>query len=274
MNNFYIYVYLDSRKPGKHCYDNICFLYEPIYIGKGKNDRWKVINGRTPIFINKFNKIKKYGLKPIVIKLYENLNENLSLELEKKLIIEIDKINPGILINMTSGGEGTSGYIHTDETKKRLSEIRKNKQISLGQNNPMFDIHRFGNNAPHFGKKHSEESKIKISENRKGKNTGKDNHNFGKHLPKETRNKISEKHKGKYISQETKVKLCEKRKNKKGNNSPNHKLTEQQVIQIKILLKEGNLTQQEIADMFGVSSITISKIKTGKIWSHIKLGEN
>jgi len=79
-------------------------------------------------------------------------------------------------------------------------------------------------------------------------------HHKGKIISEEIRNKISEKMKGKYI----------------GSNSPNSKLTEEQVIQIKILLKEGKLSQQEIADMFKVSQMTISKIKTGKIWSHVK----
>jgi hypothetical protein len=70
-NNFYIYIYLDPRKHGKYCYNDICFLYEPIYIGKGKNKRWKITNDRTPIFKNKINKIKRLEIEPIVFKLYE-----------------------------------------------------------------------------------------------------------------------------------------------------------------------------------------------------------
>ena len=35
----YVYAYLDPRKPGKYSYKglNVSFLYEPFYIGKGKN---------------------------------------------------------------------------------------------------------------------------------------------------------------------------------------------------------------------------------------------
>ncbi len=69
--------------------------------------------------------------------------------------------------------------------------------------------------------------------------------------------------KGKYFSEKHKIKISEKTK---GENNHNHKLTEQDVIQIKLLLKEGILTQQEIADIFGVSRGTISKIKLGKRW--------
>jgi len=67
MNNFYIYIYLDPRKSGRYCYDNICFTFEPFYIGKGKNDRWKNISGRTNYFKNKINKIRKNLLKKKLI---------------------------------------------------------------------------------------------------------------------------------------------------------------------------------------------------------------
>jgi len=55
-----------------------------------------------------------------------------------------------------------------------------------------------------------------------------------------------------------------------GEKSGNHTLTEQKVINIRIDLKEGLLTQKEIGEMFGVDRTTISKIKSGKTWKHIK----
>jgi predicted XRE-type DNA-binding protein len=76
---------------------------------------------------------------------------------------------------------------------------------------------------------------------------------------------------GKQHSEKTRNKMSESHLNTKGENSPNHKLTEEQVIQIKLLLKEGILTQQEIADRFGVSRLTISAIKTGRRWNHITM---
>ncbi len=71
---------------------------------------------------------------------------------------------------------------------------------------------------------------------------------------------------GKCFSKEHKKKMSEKLK---GENNPRHKLTEEQVIQIKLLLKEGKLNQQEIADIFNISRKTISNIKIGKTWSYI-----
>lgn len=82
MNEYYIYIYLDPRKPGKYKYVEYEFKYEPFYVGKGKNGRWKDISDRSEYFKNKINKIKKSGLKPLVIKLKENLNEEILTQKE------------------------------------------------------------------------------------------------------------------------------------------------------------------------------------------------
>jgi DNA-binding transcriptional regulator YiaG len=90
--------------------------------------------------------------------------------------------------------------------------------------------------------------------------------NFVENLESKPHGKHMSDHKtGKHHSEKTRIKTSEKMKGK------NSKLTEYQVIKIKILLKEEKLSQQEIADMFGVSRLTISAIKTGRTWSHIKI---
>ena len=58
--------------------------------------------------------------------------------------------------------------------------------------------------------------------------------------------------------------------NHKGENHPRSKLKEQNVIEIKINLKEGILTQIEIGEKFGVNRVTISDIKRKKTWKHVK----
>jgi len=151
--NFYVYIYLDPRKSGVYKYGSYEFEYEPFYIGKGKNERWKYINNRSDYFKNKINKIKESKLEPIVIKLKENLDEDSSFILEKKLIKLIGRkdLNEGSLLNFTDGGEGGSGYVCSDETKNKHSEIMK------------------GENNPNYGKHPSEKTRKLISEKCKGK---------------------------------------------------------------------------------------------------------
>ena len=38
-NEYYVYCYLDTRNKHNKTYDSFEFEYEPIYIGKGKNNR-------------------------------------------------------------------------------------------------------------------------------------------------------------------------------------------------------------------------------------------
>lgn len=49
----------------------------------------------------------------------------------------------------------------------------------------------------------------------------------------------------------------------------NAKLTAQRVGEIRQLLAEGGMSQKRIADLFGVSQMTVSNIKQGKIWRHV-----
>jgi predicted XRE-type DNA-binding protein len=108
---------------------------------------------------------------------------------------------------------------------------------------------------------------------------GDTKYNFIENLESKPHGKHSSDHKkgekhpnfGKHHSKETKIKMSDNHANFKGEKSPNSKLTEEQVIQIKLLLKEGKLTQQEIADMFGVCQTTISNIKHRRIWSNIEI---
>ena len=49
-----------------------------------------------------------------------------------------------------------------------------------------------------------------------------------------------------------------------------HKLTDEDVREIRRLLALGKHTQLEIGEMFGVSHFCISDIKRGKTWTHLK----
>jgi hypothetical protein len=158
MLNFYVYVYL--RKDGT-----------PYYVGKGKGNRAWVKH--------------RYGGKGVQLPtskdnikiIAKNLTEVESLLLEQKLIELFGRKDnqTGILRNETDGGDGTSGYIRSDDLKRSQSEWvtksnedrvrngthlfqdsnwasqRNKKLIDDGshifiRNNPIYEITKSGNN--------------------------------------------------------------------------------------------------------------------------------
>ena len=95
---------------------------EIFYVGKGKCNRMNGLQGRNNYWKNT---VKKHGF--VAKKLFDNLDElALLAEIE---IIDVYKRRGIQLVNMTNGGEGTSGhtYIMKDETKKKLSEKAKGR---------------------------------------------------------------------------------------------------------------------------------------------------
>lgn len=132
---FYVYVYLDSRKPGKYVYGEYEFEYEPFYVGKaiGRNHLRHLTEANreykkgNQFKLNKIRKIQKEtGKNPIIIKYIEGLTEEeafLKYETHMINIIGRSDLGKGPLTNLTDGGEGGSGHIYTDEQKKALREI-------------------------------------------------------------------------------------------------------------------------------------------------------
>jgi group I intron endonuclease len=201
MKKYYIYVFLDGSKPGKFIYDDIEFEYEPFYVGKGTGDRIKtsLYDRESPFKVNKIKKIKKIGGEIISVKLYENLENEESLEMEKYVIKKIGRrdLGLGTLVNQTDGGDGRLTSPHSNETKLKISNTKKSqhlhsiitddfkeylREINTGSNNPMFGKHHSektkeehslrvsGVNHPMFGKKHNEETINKIKERRNKSN--------------------------------------------------------------------------------------------------------
>lgn len=191
-NKFYVYIYLDPRKPGKYEYNNYSFEYEPFYVGKGSNNRWKSHLKLSSLKNNTYknNKIRKilsegHDLKKYITFIYCN-SENESFELEIKLISLIGRFNnkSGPLTNISTGGDGNSGYNHTDEAKQIISE--KNS----GENNYMY-----GKTWDElYGKKRADELKALMSLNSKNRK--------GEKRTEETKNNISKSLKGKEKSEE------------------------------------------------------------------------
>jgi hypothetical protein len=98
---------------------------------------------------------------------------------------------------------------HTEESRKKLSEIRKGKKRNLTpEQREKMRLRMSGENNPMFGKTHSEEIRKKISDLNKGKpSTFK-----GKKHSEESKQKMSDACKGKKHSEESKQKMSESQK--------------------------------------------------------------
>jgi len=83
---------------------------------------------------------------------------------------------------------------------------------------------------------------------------------------------------GKSLHKDHKKKLSENHADVRGENNRMCKLKEGEVWLIKKILnsdyyKSKKINQKFIGKMFNISHFTISKIKTGKLWSHVKIGD-
>jgi hypothetical protein len=108
MNIYYVYAYLRKND------------LTPYYIGKGKNKR--AFQPRAGIGVPKdHSKIVFY---------HTTLNEEDAFKLETHYINLFGRkdLGSGILLNKTSGGEGTSQINVTSETKAKLSAAKKGKK--------------------------------------------------------------------------------------------------------------------------------------------------
>lgn len=144
------------------------------YVGQTNDFRqreadWRCVNinyaGR---YIN--NARQKYGIDSFETKVLIECQTQEELNFwEVYYIRELStKIPNGY--NMTDGGEGLSGYKHSEETKKRLSEMKRGQgNVFFGKKRPDFAEKMKGEGNPFFGKTHTQETIRKIIEANKGK---------------------------------------------------------------------------------------------------------
>lgn len=156
---------------GKYCvYAHINKTNGKMYVGQTcqrPERRWR--NGKTyrcnPYFYKSIIKYGWNGFDHIIIA--SHLTKSEADNFEKLLIAHLDLTNPNMGYNMTKGGEGATGRFpseetrkklkeakqgskntfygkhHTDETRRQMSEIAKQRR---GEKSPMYG--RFGDLNP------------------------------------------------------------------------------------------------------------------------------
>lgn len=181
-NEYYCYVLLDPRRPGKYEYKNFQFEFEPYYVGKGKG--WRFHRHFTKhesdrdynnIKFGKIRKIRAAGFDPskYYVLVIKDTDETSAFNLEKSLISYIGRLDlkTGPLANLTEGGDGTSHLlpiikgktyeeIYGEEKALKLKEVRRARM--LGEKNPMF-----GKPGPMLGKKLDDVARKKVSVSRR-----------------------------------------------------------------------------------------------------------
>jgi hypothetical protein len=89
-----------------------------FYVGKGDKKRCKRIPRLHNIHHSRI--INKYGIDNITVTMIPCDSEQQAFELEIAMISSMKKAGVK-LTNMTEGGEGASGFIHTEESKVKIS---------------------------------------------------------------------------------------------------------------------------------------------------------
>ena len=201
-SKYYVYALLDTRKCGPYYYKEIdkVIYCEPIYIGKGKGERYKrhfiLSSLKEPSYKN--NLIKKIfnetGKYPEVVILENDLSEEMAFAWEMNYIKTIGRksIGLGPLTNMTDGGENPPALKGSDhpmfgkpcleQTKKAVSLAHKgkpgfnlNKKLSEETKDKIRQSHiglYSGDNHPMYGKTHSEKSKEQMKNSHIGLHVG------------------------------------------------------------------------------------------------------
>jgi hypothetical protein len=210
----------------------------PFYIGigvdnnyyrskskKSRNDHWNKIVNKTDYDVE-------------ILFEHDDYNFIKEKEIEFIKLHGRSDLGLGSLCNLTNGGDGCLGLIHSDEAKIKMSIPNRGKVISKEQRRKVSEFHK--------GKVTSEETKIKMSKAQ----SGEKNHMYGKKVSEETLNKM--------------IKSA-----KRGSENITSKLNEEDVLNIRKMHNSGNYSSRKLAVIFNISKSNILSIVNLKTWKHI-----
>lgn len=157
----YRHIRLDKNEP---FYIGIGSRINRCYTEKTRNKLWHYI-------------IDKTDYKVDII--FDDITIDEAKEKEKELIALYSKKidGTGILVNITDGGDGTFGYKHSEETRRKIAESNKKENISennrrkkseYAKNRTIEHIHRL--RLSQTGVKRSDDFRLKLSSINTGKN--------------------------------------------------------------------------------------------------------
>lgn len=209
--DYYIYILLDSSKPGSCVYGTFSFTHEPFYVGKGRSERIKdTFYDKSPFKKRKIDKLKSEGIEIIAFKLFESLTNQEAIEIEKLLISTIGRRDSmlGPLVNLTDGGEGRLNSPHTEEVKNKISNSKKGKGVGRKHTQETIELMKqkqSRENNGFWGKKHTEG----VKEEQSNRVSGMSHPMFEKEHTTETKEKLK-KHRSEKISDEKIRESCQK----------------------------------------------------------------
>jgi hypothetical protein len=254
---FYVYVLIDP------------ITDKVFYVGKGTGNRLRE-HKKEAVNKKHYNK----HLENTILKILSTGNDLkydkiFSTDIEEEAFIkEIETIlffGLSNLCNLTEGGEGSSGYKHTEEAIEKMKAFVSQRDWN-GKNNPNYG-----------GGNWTEETKKRFSEYQKVNLLGEKNPFFGKNHSDIARAKMSKYHKGKILTEVHKLKISENHafKGKKrpehsikmsGENNPKAKLTFEIVNEIRLKYNLGDTSYRKLAVEYHVDHTTVADIIKGKIW--------
>lgn len=217
-----------------------------IYIGQSIHieRRWKEHKSRLNCdgHINKHLQLawNKYGEENFIFSVIEECKAEQLDEREIYWISKLDAINPQNGYNLCSGGSGTGegkcspfyGKHHTKEAKDKISKANTGKHRTQSEKDHLREI--FTGRC------------ISAGTRRRSASTGH------RTMSEKTKQRMSNAKKGVYV----------------GEKHPGHKYSEETILQVIDLLKQG-LLYREISDVTGVTITQIGYIKNKQSWAYL-----